>query len=84
MPNFTLTFSELAVQKIQARTSAYNDMQGTSLTSQQWLLLMLKQTVIAQEFAANAQQMKEDAERDGNAALNTALQAEHTRLMDEL
>ncbi len=84
MPNFTLTFSDRAVQKIQTATSAYNDMRGTSLTPKQWLLLMLKQTVIAGEFAANAQQMKGDAERDGNAALNTALEAEHTRLMDEL
>ena len=84
MPKFTIDLTDKALAGLQAQTNRYNGNTGGTLTVQQWILLHLNEMAIADDLAAAADQLRRDAERDGQAALDAAVRAARDQLLTAL
>ena len=84
MPKFTIDLTDKALTGLQAQTDRYNGNTGGTLTVQQWILLHLNEMAIADDLAAAADQLRRDAERDGQAALDGAVRAARDQLLTAL
>lgn len=84
MPQFTIKLSAKALAGLQAMVERNNADSGRSLTVGDWLTLHVKELLITEELARSAENLRQQAERDANAALDAALRAEKDRLLREL
>ncbi len=84
MPDFTITLTTKAVQRLQAAVQRYNDNQGTKLTLKDFLLLHLRELAIANELAQASQTLAEEAKRGADEALHASLQAAINAKRDQL
>ena len=80
MPRFTLDISDPALDGLQALVARYNADNGTALSVQDWLLLHLRELAIQDRLMAAAQSLREQADRDADAAFK----AERQRLLDSV
>lgn len=84
MPQFTIKLSAKALARLQAIVERNNADSGRSLSVGDWLALHVKELLISEELARSAESLRQQAERDANAALDAALRAEKDRLLLEL
>lgn len=80
MPQFTVTLSDKAVARLQAIVAHYNENTGQKLAAGQWLERHVKELLVADELAAEAQAL----ERQTHEGLQAALRAARQRLIDAL
>lgn len=84
MPQFTIDLPEGAVARLKALVDRHNADQGSNLTLRDWIVLHLKEVAIARELAAAAEELRQQAERDAQRALEAALRAQRERLLAEM
>jgi hypothetical protein len=77
MPKFTLDLSEAAVAGLQKLVARYNGDNGTQLTVADFLLLHVKEMSVQTEILEAAKTLREQAERD----IDAAFKAERERLL---
>lgn len=80
MPRFTLDISDLALNGLQALVARYNADNGAALSVQDWLLLHLKELAIQDRLLEAARTLREQADKDADAAFK----AERQRLLDSV
>jgi EAL domain-containing protein (putative c-di-GMP-specific phosphodiesterase class I) len=80
MPQFAINLSPPAVAKLQAIVQRYNENTGQKLTAAQWLELHIKELLVADDLATEAQAL----ERQAHDGLQEALRAARQRLIDGL
>ncbi len=80
MPRFTIDLTDAAVTALQEVVARYNQDNGAALTVQQWLILHVKELAIAGPLSLRAQQLRDQTQRD----LDAAVAAERQRLLDAL
>ena len=84
MPDFTLTLSTKAVQRLQALRQRYNDNQGASLTMKQFLHLHLQEMAVADELAQATNTITQQIQHDAEQTLQAAIRTARDRLIQEL
>ncbi len=84
MPNFTLTLTQTAVDKLQAVVTRTNDNICDNLTLLQWMTLHLQEVAIADQLAAAVTAVQEQHQRDAQTALDAALRTVRDELLAEL
>ncbi|KKL81891.1 hypothetical protein LCGC14_1990220 [marine sediment metagenome] len=88
MPEFTFSISAAAVAKLKAVVDAQNARNGTSLTVKEWMLQLIKEKAIAEEYMANMTEFQrrneEEAEATKNAAFGAFALSERERLLAEI
>ena len=84
MPEFTIPLTQNTVDRLQAQVQRTNENAGTILTLQQWLALHLKELAIADDLAAAAPAINEQAEKDARTAAADAIRQERDRLLAAL
>ncbi len=84
MPDFTITLSAKAVQRLKAVLQRYNDNQGTSLTLKQFLRLHVQEMAIADDMAAATAAIMETVQRDAATAQSAAIRTARDELIQEL
>lgn len=84
MPDFTITLSAKAVQKLQAIVQRHNDQNGTNLTVKEWVVLHLKELAITDELSTAITAIQQQHEADAQEAFDIAVRAERDRLLQEL
>jgi hypothetical protein len=84
MPDFTITLSTKAVQRLQTVLQRYNDNQGTKLTIKQFLRLHLQEMAVADELAQATQTLTQQTQRDAEQTLQAAITTARDRLIQEL
>ena len=82
MPQFTINLSANALARLQVIVERNNADTGRSLSVRDWIALHLKEMAIAEELARSAENLRQQAERDANAAFDAALRAEKDRLLE--
>ncbi len=80
MPKFTLDLSPTAVAGLQLLAGRYNADNGTTLSVTDWLHLHVKELAIQDDLVAAAKSLREQADRDADAAFN----AERQRLLNSV
>lgn len=80
MPQFTITISQAALNRLTALVDTYNANSGQSLTVAEWIVLHLKEVALANDLAAAAQAL----ERQKQQELQQAIAAERERLLRTL
>lgn len=84
MPQFTITLSQKAVDRLQVHVQRTNDANGTNLTMRDWVELHLKEIAIADDLAIATQAIQEQQQRDAQDALQAAVRAQRDRLLGDL
>lgn len=84
MPEFTITLSQQAVNKLQAKQRRSNRDHHTKLTLEQWIVLHLCEIAIERELASAAAVIREEQQGDAQALLEAAVRAERDRLIANL
>ncbi len=84
MPQFTITLSADHLARLQAVVDRTNADQGLALTVRDWVLLHLKEVALAPDIAAAVDTLRQQAQRDADAALQAAVRAERDRLLATL
>ncbi len=84
MPQFTITLSQKAVDRLQIQVQRTNDANGTTLTMRDWIELHLKEIAIADDLAIATQAIQEQQQRDAQDALQAAVRAQRDRLLGDL
>jgi len=84
MPDFTITLSAKAVQRLQTVLQRYNDNQGTRLSLKQFLHLHLQEMAVADELTQTTQTLTQQAQRDADQTLQAAVRTTRDRLIQEL
>lgn len=74
MPNFTITLSPQAVARLQAIVQRYNEQTGQNLTALQFLHLHIKELLVADDLAAEAQALEKQAQQGLQDAIRAARQ----------
>lgn len=77
---FTISLPAKAVGRLQALAQQYNQNTGQNLTAAQWLELHVKELLVAEELAAEAQRL----EREAQEKLQADVQAARQRLIAAL
>jgi urease accessory protein UreF len=84
LPQFTITLSQKAVDRLQIQVQRTNDANGTTLTMRDWIELHLKEIAIADDLAIATQAIQEQQQRDAQDALQAAVRAQRDRLLEDL
>ncbi len=84
MPQFTITLSQKAVDRLQIQVQRTNDANGTTLTMRDWIELHLKEIAVADDLAIATQAIQEQQQRDAQDALHAAVRAQRDRLLGDL
>lgn len=73
MPQFTITFSDAQLVKIQAVVDTFNANSGNSFTVKQWLDLHLQELAIGNELAVLIGTLQKQEEADAKTRLDAAI-----------
>ena len=73
-----------AVPQLQAEVDRTNAANKTALTLGDWILLHLQEIAIAGDLAAAFEQLRQQSEKDANAALETAIKTARDELLTAL
>ncbi len=84
MPQFTITLSQKAVDRLSAQVQRTNDANGTDLAVRDWIELHLKEIAIADDLAAAMRTIQDQQQRDAQDALQAAIRAQRDHLLDGL
>lgn len=84
MPQFTITLTQKAVDKLQQQVQRTNENQGTSLTLKQWMTLHLRELAITDELNAAVTGLRDEQQRDAQTALETAIRTARDQLLANL
>lgn len=84
MPDFTITLTQKAVDKLQQQVQRTNENQGTSLTLKQWMTLHLRELAITDELNAAVTGLRDEQQRDAQTALETAIRTARDQLLANL
>ena len=79
-----LDIPDSVIGKLDALRAEYNNRNKTKHTTKDWVVQHLKEIAISRELAQRAQVIQQEKEQEANDALNAALEAEKTRLMEGL
>lgn len=84
MPDFTITLTQKAVDKLQQQVQRTNENQGTSLTLKQWMTLHLRELAITDELNAAVTGLRDEQQRDAQTALEAAIRTARDQLLANL
>ncbi len=84
MPQFTITISQAALDKLKAEVDRYNNDNGATLTVLQWTTLHLKEVAIARELSSAVAAIQHQQQEDANAALQAAVITARDSLLQSL
>lgn len=84
MPQFTITLTQKAVDKLQQQVQRTNENQGTSLTLKQWMTLHLRELAITDELNAAVTGLRDEQQRDAQTALEAAIRTARDELLANL
>lgn len=84
MPQFTITLTQKAVDKLQQQVQRTNENQGTSLTIKQWITLHLRELAITDELNAAVTGLRDEQQRDAQTALEAAIRTARDQLLANL
>jgi hypothetical protein len=84
LPQFTITLSQKAVDRISAQVQRTNDTNGTDLAVRDWIELHLKEIAIADDLAAMMKAIQEQQQRDAHDVLQAAVRAQRDHLLEDL
>ncbi len=84
MPQFTITLTQKAVDKLQQQVQRTNENQGTSLTIKQWITLHLRELAITDELNAAVTGLRDEQQRDAQSTLEAAIRTARDQLLANL
>lgn len=84
MPDFTITLTQKAVDKLQQQVQRTNENQGTSLTIKQWITLHLRELAITDELNAAVTGLRDEQQRDAQSTLEAAIRTARDQLLANL
>ncbi len=84
MPDFTITLSPRAVQRLKTLMQRTNETEGTSLTLCDWITLHLRELAIAQDLSAAIPTLQEQTKRDAETTLQAAITTTRDQLLQGL
>ena len=84
MPDFTITLSPKAVQRLKILMQRTNEIEGTSLTLRQWITLHLRELATAEDLSAAITTLQEQTKRDADNTLRAAITTTRDQLLQEL
>jgi hypothetical protein len=73
MASIAFNFTAAQSARIQSASQAYNSLAGTTLTPKQWLLLIIKEAVLAQLDSTDIQTVAAQAANTARAAIEADL-----------
>ncbi len=84
MPDYTITLSPKAIQRLKILMQRTNETEGTSLTLRDWITLHLRELAIGPDLSAAIPPLQEQTKRDAEATLQAAIIATRDQLLQEL
>jgi predicted DNA-binding protein len=84
LPQFTITLSQKAVDRLSAQVQRTNDANGTDLAVRDWIELHLNEIAIADDLTTAVKAIQEQQQRDAQDALQAAIRAQRDHLLEGL